>query len=266
MVVHWEEQGLSWVIWLLVVPVSALVTGGCLRAAGVPHLTAVWAGIAAGSATAITLGAIALTVLVECVAENADPPPPPSWSWSPRRQFCNDRSSAAGLGALALLVVPTALVVAGSLLRFKRHTALGWTAYGLMLFTPVVPAVYVNALPYYRLDSYPVLHQPLLRPASGSKPPRVCYLYGIAFGPRKVEVTSTTSRECVEFTPTPEARSLTARYDEGRTIYDLDWVGRNLRQTGLPVRPGATGVDGLLVGRAYKLPDSQARVGATLVN
>jgi hypothetical protein len=257
---------MSWVVWVLVVPVSALVTGVGLRAAGVPRRTAVWAGIAAGAVTAIALVAVWLTAYGECLAENPEPAPPPSWPWSPRRQFCNDASSPAALGALGLLLVPTAMVVLGTFLRFKEHPALGWTAYAVVLATPVLPSVYVNALPYYRLDSYPVLHQPLLRPASGSQPPRVCYVYGIAFGPRKVEVTSATRHECVDLKPTPQALSLTPSYDEGRTSYDLDWMGKKLTQRGLPVRRGATGVDGLVIDRAYELPDSQARIGATLLN
>jgi hypothetical protein len=163
-------------VWLLVVPVSALISGGGLRAAGAPRRTAMWAGIAAGTVTGIALVALELTALGECLGENRSPASAPSWPWSPRRQFCNDGSSPAALGALALLLVPTVVVTLGTFLRFKQRPALGWTAYAVLLTTLVLPSLYVNALPYYRVDRYPVLHQPLLRPASASQPPRVCYV------------------------------------------------------------------------------------------
>jgi hypothetical protein len=251
-----------WVLCLLLVPVSALVTNRGLRAAGVPRREALWAALAAGAATGVAFVALALTAFGECVGENPDRAPDPSWPWSPRREFCDDRSSPAALGALALLLVPTAAVMLGTFLRSKQHQALSWTAYAILLATPVLPSVYIGALPVYRVDSHPVLHRPLLRPVSASKPARVCYLYGIAFGPRKVEVTSGTTRHCVELKPTPQALSLTPKYDLGQTSYDLDWMGRRLTEKGLPVRPGDTGVDGLVVDRAYKLPESQARIGA----
>jgi N-formylglutamate amidohydrolase len=107
-----------------------------------------------------------------------------------------------------------------------------------------------------------VLDKPLLRPASGSTPPRVCYVYGIMFGPRKLNVTADTPRTCVDLARTPAAMSLTTGYDEGRTGFDLQLAGHNLTRKGLPVKPGATGVRGLTVARAYRLPDSQARIGA----
>lgn len=197
----------SWVLWLLAVPVSALVTGGGPRAAGVPRRTAILTGIAAGVITGVAIVAFWLTAFGECLAENPSPAAPPSWPWSPRRQFCSDGNSPAAMGALALLLVPTALVMLGTFLRFRQRPTLGWAAYAGLLVTPVLPSLYVNSLPYYRLDSYPVLQQPRLRPASGSRPPRVCFVYGIAFGPRKVEVTDATMRDCVDLEPTPE-RSL----------------------------------------------------------
>jgi hypothetical protein len=42
-------------------------------------------------------------------------------------------------------------------------------------------------------------------------------------------------------------------------------MGQRLTREGVPVRPGPTGVDGLVVDRAYRLPDREARDGATLV-
>lgn len=254
---------MSWVLWLLAVPVSALVTGGGLRAAGVPRRTAILAGIAAGVITGVALIALWLTAFGQCVAENPNSSEPFSWPWSPRRQFCSDGNSPAAMGGLALLLVPTALVMLGTFLRFMQRPILGWAAYAGLLMTPVLPSLYVNSLPYYLLDSYPVLNQPLLRPASGSRLPRVCFVYGIAFGPRKVEATDATVLDCVDLEPTPEALSLTPGHDD--TEYDLDEMGKDLTQQGPPIHPGPTGIDGLIVVHAYLLRDSQARIGAMLV-
>jgi hypothetical protein len=257
---------MRWEAWLLAVPVSGLITGGGLRALGVPRGQALWAGIGAGAFTFVVLVVLGFELFAECLAENRAPAPPLSWPWSPRRELCNDGSSPAALGALALLLIPTVLAFVGTLLRSRGRSALGWTLSAVVLATPLLPPLYVGALPYYALKSYPVLHEPLLRPARESRPPRVCYVYGIAHGSRTVEVDPDTERHCVDLERTPEALSLTSRYDEGRTIYDLDWMGKMLTEEGLPVRPGDTGVDGLLVERAYKLPDREARIGATVVD
>jgi ATP-dependent DNA ligase len=48
--------------------------------------------------------------------------------------------------------------------------------------------------------------------------------------------------------------------------YALDWMGKRLTQKGLPISRGKTGIAGLVVARAYRLPDGQARVGAKLVH
>jgi hypothetical protein len=253
-----------WVLWALVVPVSGLVTGGGLRAGGVPRRTAIWAGVAAGALTGLALFALGITVLGECLNDTDDPPA--SYSWAPRREFCDSGVSAVRLGILGVLFVPTVMVVLGTLLRARNHPVLGGVAYATLLAVPFLPGLYVSALPYYRLDDYPALHRPLLRPAKGSQPPRVCYLYGIAVGPRKAKATPATTHHCVDLEPTPEARSLTPRYDEGRTIFDLEQMGNNLTEEGLPIEPGPTGVDGLVVDRAYVLRDGEARRGAALLD
>ena len=254
-------QALTALVLFLAIPFSAAVTVAGLYAVGVPRRGADRAGAAAAAVTLIEVVSLFVTGLAECWGENSDSPPPASWPWSPRLEFCSEGSSPAALGALTLLAFPTVVVMLGTFLWFKYRPALGLAAYALLLSAPVLPSLYINALPYYRFDSYPVLHQPLLRPASASRPPRVCYVYGIAFGPRKA-VAGHALRECVELEPTPQARSLTPMYDEGRTIYNLDWVGKNLTEKGLPIRPGETGVAGLVVERAYKLTEHQARTDA----
>lgn len=247
-----------WVIGLLVVLVSGLVTGIGLRAAGVQRRMAVQASLAAGAAAGVVAVALLFTFLNECFVENRPPMFPSSWPWSPRRQFC-DGGSPEGLGSLALLLVPAVAVLTGTLLRWKHKQALGWACYALLLAAPALPTLYLKALPYYPLDEYPILHEPLLRPASGSEPALVCYVYGVAHGPSRMEVLPNTNRTCVELKPTPHALSLTNEYDEGQTNYDLDWMGKELTQNGLPVRPGETGVPGLIVDRAHYLTDIDAR-------
>ena len=191
----------SWVLWFLAVPVSALVTGGGLRAAGVPRRTAILTGIAAGVITGVAIVAFWLTAFGECLAENPSPAPPPSWPWSPRRQFCSDGNSPAAMGALALLLVPTALVMLGTS-GASGSGPIGWAAYAGPR-DAVLPPSTSTPDRMQPAGQHPVLQQPLLRSASGSRPPRVCFVYGIAFGPRKVEVTDATMRDCVDLEPTP---------------------------------------------------------------
>ena len=93
----------------------------------------------------------------------------------------------------------------------------------------------------------------------------MCYVYGIAYGPRKVTVTADTIHRCVDLEQTPLALGLTATYDQGRSSYDLDWMGKLLTERGLPVRPGPTGIRGLVVRRAYTSTDRLARAGATAI-
>lgn len=244
-------------ILFFAVPLSALLTGGVLLAAGIRRRTAVWAAVAAGVVTTVGVLAMFLTFIFECASDGGSGPE--AWPWSPREQLCDGDNSPVVLGMLALLLVPTALVTLGTWLRSRGRRTLGWIAYAGLLATPALSGIYVSALPVYEVDSYPILHEPLLRPARGSEPPRVCYVNGIV---GEVRVTPATTRHCIELAPTREARRLTTSYDEGATAFDLERVGENLTQKGLPVGPGETGIDGLVVTRAYRLPDAEARVGA----
>ena len=157
------------------------------------------------------------------------------------------------------------MIVVGIALRSRIYLPV-WLAYGPAVVAPFLPTAYVEALPYYELDSYPVLHDPLLRPAQGETGPRVCYVYGIAFGSLRVQTTPETKRTCVDLELTDVARTLTTAYDQGLTGYSLKLLGDRLTEDGLPVDRGPTGVPGLVVTRAYPLSDREARVGATPVN
>ena len=244
-------------ILLAAVPLSALITAGVVRALGVSRRTAVWTTIAATVATIVAVVAVFFTFLFECASDGGSGPE--AWPWSPREELCDGESSPVALGMLALLFIPTALVLLGTWLRVRGRRTLGWFAYAGLLATPALSGLYVAALPVYEVDSYPILHEPMLRPAGGSEPARVCYVYGIV---GEAEISPATMRHCIELEPTARARRLTTRYDEGETVFDLERVGENLTQEGLPVEPGETGVAGLDVARAYRLREEQARIGA----
>jgi hypothetical protein len=251
---------MTFLVALIAVPGIGALTVLVLRACGLPGRRAAVAGFAAAGVAAVALAALFVAAFGACLSEND--PGPLSWPWSPRREFCSDPQSPAALGAIAIVVVPALLAGVGNWLRWKGRARAGLALYLTLLVTPALPSLYVASLPVYRLDSYPVLHQPLLRPGTAADGPRACYVYGIAYGPRAVRVLPDTPRICVEFARTPEALSLTTEYDEGRTGYDLDLAGKNLSRRGLPVVSGATGVKGLVVERVYGLRDSEARLGA----
>ena len=238
------------------VPLSALITGGVLHALGASRRTAVWAAVAAAAVTAVVAFTVLLTFIFECASDGGSDPE--SWPWSPRNQLCDGSGwQPEVLGMLALLLVPTVLITLGTWLRSRGRRALSWVAYAGLLATPALSGLYVAALPVYEVDEYPILHTPLLRVAHGSEPPRVCYAYGI------VGEAPGERRHCIELEPTPRARALTNAYDEGETVFDLEEAGKNLTQKGLPVHPGDTGVDGLVVTRAYELSAADARAGAS---
>jgi hypothetical protein len=248
---HWDLVKLACVVVPLVAVLAAM------RIAGLSWL---WASLAAAATAVVTyLAARALfdRWVLECLAENRTPPPPPSWPWSPRREFC-DPGSGAALGGFATLAAPTLLALAAAVLARTRLRPIGLALLAALIPMPLLPDFYVTSLPYYRTDQYPILHDPVLIPTSEDRPARACYEYGIAQGPRESHVVRPDDRRtCVEFERTPAAEALTYSYDEGRTEYDLDWVGKKLTEKGLPPEPGDTGVDGLVVSRAFELTFEQ---------
>lgn len=222
---------------------------------------AVWAGLGAAGATGVLVVSMFFVSFGECVDESRERPL--SWPWSPRREFCNAPTSHASVGAYALFLLPSLLIIVATVLGNRGLSLVSWLIFALLLAVPFLPRIYVESLPVYRLDNYPILHAPLLRRAAHGQPPRVCYAYGIVFGPRKTPVTDDTERTCVDLVPTREAVTLTPAYDQGRTPYDLEWMGKNLTARGLPIRPGGTGVNGLVVERVYRLPGRKALDGST---
>jgi hypothetical protein len=94
-VIRGQGQAVSRVAWFLVVPVSAPVTGGSLRAAGVP--AAPLGGIAAGAVTGVALVAVWLAAFGECTAANQQPAPPSSSPWA-AASVLRRRSLAGGAG------------------------------------------------------------------------------------------------------------------------------------------------------------------------
>jgi hypothetical protein len=230
-----------------------------LRRAGIARREAMLAGAAAAVAVVLLTVAAGFLSLGECLNDNA--PPSASWYWSPREEFC-DRGYPDLLSILIVFVIPAGLATAGALLVSHQRRWLAVLPFAALFALPALPFLYLDSLDEYRYDSYPVLDQPLLRPARGGMPARVCYVYGIVTGPRKVIVTPQTMHHCIELARTPEATRLRLGYDGGRTVTDLTRAGQNLTQEGLPVRAGPTGVHGLIVRRASLLSDRAARQGA----
>jgi len=75
-------------------------------------------------------------------------------------------------------------------------------------------------------------------------------------------VTDETERICVDLESTAEALALTPEYDEGVTIYALDWLGKTLTENGM--EPDAEW-EGLVVTRVYSLSGARAREDSSLI-
>jgi hypothetical protein len=247
----------------VVVAVAAIATTFITRLFFQRRRNAIVAGLVSAAFTLVLLVALFLVSFGECLSENR--PQPSAWPWSPRREFCNSPHSHASLGVYALLLLPSLIVISATVVSSRVSRPIGWALLALLAVVPFLPKLYVDSLPLYLVDDYPILHAPLLRQGAGDTPPRVCYAYGILFGPRKTPVTPETPRTCIDLVPTPEALALTPDYDQEVTIYDLEWVGKNLTAKGLPPKPGGTGIKGLMVERSYTLSGEQARESATRI-
>src|SRR4051794_38006467 len=105
---------MAFALLVLFVLASGVLTAWLLSHWGVRRGWAVSAGAATVVASSVLFVALALVHFGECLAENRDPPPPFSYPWSPRREFCDDGSTAQ-LGVLVSFLIPPVLVIGGSL-------------------------------------------------------------------------------------------------------------------------------------------------------
>jgi hypothetical protein len=193
----------------------------------------------------------------ECWAENTDRPL--SWPWSPRRQFCQP-GTLESRAALLVLLAPAIVALTAALCFWRRLTPVGVVVLLLIATVPFLPMLYVSQLPYYLLDSYPVLHDPYVRPESQEMPARACYAYSIVYGPSATPVTEGSERICADLARTPEASELVPDYeslpDYSTIRWRLEWLGKRLTEE--EMHPG-TEYDGLIAERVYTLPGVEAR-------
>src|SRR4051794_22479666 len=150
---------------------SSLGTAILVRLLGFGARAAFAAGVAvAWAAVAVAVGEI-VVVFFGCEGETDSPP---SWPWSPRRQFCqtgsHHQTSAVFYG---LLLAPAAVVFVAKLLAKRGSPRLSTGLFVTLGLLPFVPSIYYETLPIYRIDSYPILHEPTLRQAHDGQSPRV---------------------------------------------------------------------------------------------
>jgi hypothetical protein len=211
-------------------------------------------------ATAVVWVSMIIVSVEECLSENTDRPF--SYPWSPRREFCGGGSDDY---TIVMLLLPSILVAAGAFLWRRGRRQLAGVVFVLLVPLPFIPPIYVNSLDYYLLDEYPILHAPLLRLATDTQPPRVCYAYGILFGPNETPINDKTERVCIDLLPNDEALALTPEYDEGHTQYMLEWVGKKLTESGLPPETGRDVYRGIVATRTYTLPEKEAELDSIAI-
>ena len=182
--------------------------------------------------------------------------PHPHWPWSPKTEYCEGEAPIVSAALYAALAAPAILATLGTFLWARAGQLWAAAAFVLVPVPAILVGWYVNSLPYYYVQSTPVLHDPYLRVATDSRPARACYAYGIIRGPRETVVTPDTERVCVDLEQTPEARALTPEYDLGQTYDALELLGYELTENGL--MPGAE-FEGLVAARVYRLPGAEAR-------
>jgi hypothetical protein len=184
------------------------------------------------------------------------------WSWSPKTEYCEGDSPIVSAAAYAALAAPALLALLGTILWARAGQLWATAAFVLVPVPAILVGWFVNSLPYYYVETTPVLYNPYLRVATDSRPARACYAYGIIRGRRTTVITPDTERVCVDLEQTPEARALTPRYDQGHTEHALEFLGHELTENG--VKPGAE-FEGLVAARVYRLPGADARRDSTLI-
>jgi hypothetical protein len=205
------------------------------------------------------------TNLGTCLGEENDGGSPLGYDWSPRARFCGVHEGASTTPWMYLsLLVPIAALALGRFIRTRTGSRqLALAAYALAGLAPIVPPVYVAALPSYQVGDYAILTQPWLRTATPTREARVCYVYGIATAAQTLNPAPDTQLRCVDLQRNAASEALTPSDDGGQTSYNLQFLGDALTQRGWPASDGFSGFAALTVARAYELPFSQARQGAT---
>lgn len=237
------------------------MAGGSLaRRLGASRRGAILVGVAVAGLVGAVVVALALTTFEECGAENREPAPPLSYHYAPRRQVCNDGS----LEALLLYLAPVLAGLLGGLaVWLHSRTRLKWLrplTVAAACSTVFLPAAYVCALPYYRLDDYPVFYAPLLRAETKISPARACYAHGVQYPSGTYRDPTGLDRVCVELARTPQASRLTTSYDGGRSIFELQLLADQLSQMGLPevLKGEPVASNGLRTVRVYRLSYEKA--------
>jgi uncharacterized membrane protein len=136
------------ILLVFAVPLSWLVAAAILEALGLPRGKAMWAGVIAGVATVGVIAGYVGTAFAGCSGEWTGSAQDEQWVGSPQEEFCTSTGSTAGLGWLPLLAVPTTLVLVSAFLWWKRRApTLTALLFLLLCVTPLLPALYVLALP-----------------------------------------------------------------------------------------------------------------------
>lgn len=188
--------------------------------------------------------------------------PHPHWPWSPKTEYCEGDSPVVSAAAYAALAAPSLLAILGTILWARTGQIWATATFVLVPVPAILVGWYVNSLPYYYVETTPVLHNPYLRVATDSRPARACYAYGIIRGRRMTVITPESERICADLEQTPEARALTPRYDQGHTEHGLEFLGHELTENGM--KPGAE-FEGLVAVRVYRLLGAEARRDSKLI-
>jgi hypothetical protein len=234
-----------------------VVAGAVVRAMG----ESVEGSLLVLAVTAVLTGAVIVVTFVvafgECLAENSDPRPA-SYPWSPRREYCEGGTLESDL-AFVIVLLPAVAMVAGAFFRRRAVRPAAFVAYGLVAFAPFAPPLYLEALPYYEIAETPAYFDPVLRSAQGDLGPRVCMRHGVADSEARAAYDDPFEEYvCVDLEPTAEARALTTRYDEGRTLGALESLADDMTRNG--AEEGETDVDGLVVTDVNELTLEDAGV------
>ena len=188
--------------------------------------------------------------------------PHPHWPWSPKTEYCEGDSPIVSAAAYAALAAPALLAILGTILWARAGQIWAIAVFVLVPAPAFLVGWYVNSLPYYYVETTPVLYNPYLRVATDSRPARACYAHGTIRGPDTTAIPPETERVCVDLDQTSEARSLTPEYDQGATEFGLEFLGHELTENGM--KPGAE-FEGLIAATVYRLPGAEARQDSTLI-